>query len=234
MAHDVFVSYSSLDKPIADAACATLEAHGLRCWIAPRDIVAGVDWSDAIIDAITDSSVFVLVLSTASNQSEQVKREVQNAVAEAKPILPFRIEEVDLSKHMRYFIGTPHWLDAMSPPMEAHLLRMAQTVSALISSVSEKGLDPPPQMRPVPFEIAPVTASTPAVASSPVTPAVALSDDTIASAGQALAVYVGPFARILAKKAAKEATSRADFYNRLADQINKPTEKAAFLRKFMG
>ena len=35
MAHDVFISYSSKDKPIADGITANLEAAGLRCWIAP-------------------------------------------------------------------------------------------------------------------------------------------------------------------------------------------------------
>jgi hypothetical protein len=36
MAHDVFISYSTKDKPIADAVCGTLERNGVRCWIAPR------------------------------------------------------------------------------------------------------------------------------------------------------------------------------------------------------
>jgi TIR domain len=35
MAHDVFISHSHADKPAADAACAALEARGIRCWIAP-------------------------------------------------------------------------------------------------------------------------------------------------------------------------------------------------------
>ena len=39
MAHDVFVSYSHHDKAQADAVCATLEAKGIRCWIAPRDVI---------------------------------------------------------------------------------------------------------------------------------------------------------------------------------------------------
>ncbi len=88
--HDVFISYSTLDKPISDAVCAALEGHGIRCWVAPRDITPGQDWSDAIIDAFADCRVCLLILSTASNQSDQVKREFQNAVSEAKPILPFR------------------------------------------------------------------------------------------------------------------------------------------------
>ena len=133
--HDVFISYSTLDKPISDAVCAALEGHGIRCWVAPRDITPGADWSDAIIDAIADCRVCLLVLSAASNHSDQVKREVQNAVSEAKPILPFRIEDVALSKHMRYFIGTPHWLDALTPPMERHLKKMVETVAGLIAAL---------------------------------------------------------------------------------------------------
>jgi hypothetical protein len=52
MAHDVFISHSSKDKLAADAACAVLEGEGIRCWIAPRDITPGAEWSASIIDAI--------------------------------------------------------------------------------------------------------------------------------------------------------------------------------------
>ena len=55
MAHDVFVSYSSKDKPTADAVCATLEGRGIRCWVARRDILPGTDWGESIIDAIEQS-----------------------------------------------------------------------------------------------------------------------------------------------------------------------------------
>jgi TIR domain len=39
--HDVFLSYSSKDKTWADSACAVLEQHRIRCWIAPRDMTPG-------------------------------------------------------------------------------------------------------------------------------------------------------------------------------------------------
>jgi hypothetical protein len=57
MAHDVFISYSSKDKVVADAVCAGLEGRGIACWIAPRDLVPGVDWGAAIVDAISGSKV---------------------------------------------------------------------------------------------------------------------------------------------------------------------------------
>jgi TIR domain-containing protein len=80
LAHDVFISYSSKDKTIGDAVCATLEASGIRCWIAPRDIAPGADWGESIIAAIQGSRVFVLVFSGHANESQQIKREVERAV----------------------------------------------------------------------------------------------------------------------------------------------------------
>ena len=42
---DVFVSYATEDRSTAEAVCAALEASGLRCWIAPRDIHPGSVWA---------------------------------------------------------------------------------------------------------------------------------------------------------------------------------------------
>src|SRR5687767_10675702 len=110
MPHDVFISYSSKDKPTADAACARLEAEGVRCWIAPRDIMPSADWSGAIVDAIGAGRVMVLIFSGHANASEQVKRELELAVDRGLAILPFRIEAVEPAGAMEYFLGTPHWL----------------------------------------------------------------------------------------------------------------------------
>lgn len=144
MAHDVFVSYSSKDKPVADAVCATLEQRGTRCWIAPRDILPGRDWGEAIVDAIGAARVMVLVFSKSANASPQVKREVERAVNKGVIIVPFRIEEVQPSKNLEYFLGTPHWLDALTRPLEQHLEYLADTVSRLLS-----GEQPEPRPAPV-------------------------------------------------------------------------------------
>jgi TIR domain len=132
MAHDAFISYSSKDKPVADAVCANLEANGIRCWIAPRDILPGQDWGEAIIDAINQSRVMILVFSSSANTSPQIKREVERSVSKGIPIIPFRIEDVPLSKSLEYFISTPHWLDAITQPMEKHLQYLSQTVGMLL------------------------------------------------------------------------------------------------------
>jgi len=40
---DVFISYSTEDKAVADAVVSVLENEGIRCWYAPRDIESGTD-----------------------------------------------------------------------------------------------------------------------------------------------------------------------------------------------
>jgi hypothetical protein len=142
MAHDVFISYSNQDKAVADALCATLEANKIRCWIAPRDVPPGQPWPAAIIRAIGEAKVFVLVFSGNANKSPQVYREVEQAVSKEIPILPFRIEDVPPSDEMQYYIGSIHWLDALTPPIENHMRRLVDTVLKLMEVVVEPAPQP--------------------------------------------------------------------------------------------
>jgi Tfp pilus assembly protein PilF len=151
MAHDVFISYAHQDRTVANAVCATLEAHGIRCWIAPRDILAGSDWGEAIIDALKEAKAMILVFSSGSNDSDQIKREVERAVHQGIAVVPFRIEDVLPNKTLEYFISTQHWLDALTPPLEDHLNHLAETITVLLAKKDHKekplpvgGEGPPP------------------------------------------------------------------------------------------
>ncbi len=132
MAHDVFISHSSTDKTVADAAVAALERAKIRCWVAPRDIIPGQDWGASIIDAIRGSRLMIVIFSSQANASVQVKREVERAVHQAIPIIPLRIENIEPTGSMEFFLSTPHWLDAMSTPLEATLVRLVQTVQLIL------------------------------------------------------------------------------------------------------
>jgi formylglycine-generating enzyme required for sulfatase activity len=142
MAHDVFISYSSKDKPVADAVCATLEGLRVRCWVTPRDVLPGLPYGEAIVEAIEASRVLVLVFSASANASTQVMREVERAVSKGIPIIPLRIEDVRPSKSLEYFISAPHWLDALTPPLVKHLQSLGETVQLLLSRLGKR-TDPP-------------------------------------------------------------------------------------------
>jgi parallel beta-helix repeat protein len=131
---DVFISYSNHDKNVADALCATLESRRIRCWIAPRNMPAGADYPTALVHALNNSRILVLVFSNESNKSGQVMREVEKAVRKEMPIIPFRIENVEPTEGMEYLLYTKHWLDAMTPPLEKHLQELADTVQLLLAN----------------------------------------------------------------------------------------------------
>jgi|GEM_PF-5017585 hypothetical protein len=132
MAYDVFISYASKDKAAANAACAVLEARNIRCWIAPRDVQPGQPYGEAIIDAIHGCRLMVLVFSSNANASGHIPKEVERAVSCGVPIIPLRIEDVIPAKSLDYFIGSVHWLDAMTLPLEQHLADLADTIDKIM------------------------------------------------------------------------------------------------------
>jgi len=138
MAHEVFISYSSKDKVIADAVCAKLEENKIRVWIAPRDVLPSKDFAEAVIDAIDDSKVFVLIWSEDSNKSEHILNEVNRAFSKSIAVLPFRINDVEPTKSLEYYIGRTHWLDAITPPIEKHIDELVDIVQAILGKKREE------------------------------------------------------------------------------------------------
>jgi hypothetical protein len=120
LAHDVFISYTIADKAVADAVCHRLEAAGLRCWIAPRDVGFG-DWGAAIVDAISEAKLVVMILSAAANASPNVLDEVVTALDCGTTVTPFRIENIRPTGALRLRLSRLNWLDALSPPLDQHI-----------------------------------------------------------------------------------------------------------------
>ncbi len=159
MAHDAFISYSSKDKTIADAVCARLEARGIRCWIAPRDVQPGAPYGEEIIDAINSARAMVLVLSANANASPHIPKEVERAVSNGVPVIPLRVENVMPAKSLDYFISSVHWLDAITPPLESHLESLATTILTLLPKGAQKA-PPSIPVQPAPSAPAPRPAPT--------------------------------------------------------------------------
>jgi TPR repeat protein len=134
MNFDVFISYSTKDIVAANATCAALEAARIRCWIAPRDIVAGARWGASIVGAINQCRVMVLIFSGNANASVQVHREVDRAFSRGKAVVPLRIEDTKPSDELAYYLDTVHWLDALTPPLERNLVKLVAIVGALLSA----------------------------------------------------------------------------------------------------
>jgi len=139
--HTVFISYSHPDLKIAFSLCSYLESQGIFCWIAPRDILHGANYSASIIEGIDKSRIIILIFSKSSNTSHHVFRELEEALFKNIRILPFRIENIFPSDDMRYFINIPHWFDAFENKPETYFDELLGSIQSYLNTsktVSDK------------------------------------------------------------------------------------------------
>jgi len=201
---DVFISYSQPDAGCAQEMVSLLEAQGIKCWIAPRDIAPSADWAAEIIDAISAAKVMVLVFSGNSNQSAQVRREVERAVHKQVNILPFRIEDVLPSKSLEFFLSSQHWMDAFPPPREAYYQRLGAYLKAQID------LPPPPP----PGNAAAAGGR--------------FAAQELLHVEAQLAEFIGPLAKLLVKRGAARAQGVEDLVASLATELNTESDRRTF------
>ncbi len=128
---DVFVSYAQPDREAAFRIAEQLEAQGVPCWIAPRDVPPGAEYAQAIIAAIESAKALVLVFSEAANESQFVRREVERAVSKTRPVFPVRVREAQPSGALEFFIAGAQWVDAFKSPLEQSLAPIVSAVRAL-------------------------------------------------------------------------------------------------------
>ena len=141
MSYDIFISYSKEDKLTAEAICKELETSGVRCWIAPRDISEGDDWTAAIIGGMNQCQVMVMVFSGSTNSSSHVHREIGHAFNRGLTVIPFRVEETAASDRFQYYLDSVQWLNAFPPPVEQYLPRLTERVNKLLAKL-RTGSDP--------------------------------------------------------------------------------------------
>jgi TolB-like protein/Flp pilus assembly protein TadD len=124
----VFVSYASQDTAVANSIVENLEHHGLKCWLAPRDVRPGTEYADAIVAAINDAKAIVLVLSGSAVASSHVGREVERAASKHKQIIAFRIDIAPLNRSFEYFLSNSQWINVTAMGMPAALAKLKEAV----------------------------------------------------------------------------------------------------------
>jgi len=75
----------------------------------------------------------------------QIKREVNEAIEKEVPVIPFRIEDVKPSGSLGYYLDVTHWLDALTPPLEQHLEKLAEDVNLLLKRTGTQPSIPQPR-----------------------------------------------------------------------------------------
>mgnify|MGYP003186406817 FL=1 len=104
MKKDVFISYSSKDFDKVNSVKNILEINGISCWMAPQCIPSGSSYAKEIPMAIKNCKVFLLMLTSKSQESQWVPKEVSLALSETKCVIPFVIEDCILTDMFNFFL----------------------------------------------------------------------------------------------------------------------------------
>ena len=105
------ISHSKSDADYAQTLCDLLESKGLKCWIAPRNLISGEEWPGGCARGIDLASTMVLIVSDNINKSKPVLSEITRALNSGKTVLPILInKECRLADSIDFLIKPFHWL----------------------------------------------------------------------------------------------------------------------------
>jgi len=139
MKNDVFISYTADDIGAAEAIVAALEASRLRCFIAPRDLPPHMEWATAIIDAIFETRLFLLLFSANANGSLQMARELQIVQDRHIRVFPVRLDESPANPTIEFFLKRQGYFAAL-PPLDDHLPALVDMVHAGLGNRTQRRL----------------------------------------------------------------------------------------------
>lgn len=100
----IFVSYAHLDSERVFAEIKRFNEAGFHVWY-DEGIAPGNEWSDAIAEALSKASVFVVMLTPTSAPRENVLNEIDFALNEHKPFLAIHLDETTLPPGLKLRIS---------------------------------------------------------------------------------------------------------------------------------
>ena len=232
----IFVCYSSKDEAIARGVVEFLEAEGLDCWIASRDVQPGQNYQETIVQALEKAQGIVFLFSESSGTSGEIKKELSLAGGYKTPVFPLRLSPITPTGALRYELATRQWIDIF-PDREQALHKLARTISHVLDAPAAADHDG--------FEASPTAAAPPSLAGAAGLAATSLAKQRVRgvrapimapdsqefeSIRALLARHIGPIAKVIVQKAAAEARTLDELCERLAAHVSKPSDRTAFMQ----
>lgn len=141
----IFISHSSVDKPVARRLAKRLQSRGYSVWLDEKELRLGDPLSDTIATALSETPVLIALVSRHSISSRWVQFEINQAVERQiqgrARVIPLRIDEVDVPPALA---GTLYG-DLGSDPRRTYA-RLWRTLEAVpgIAPTSKRGPRPSP------------------------------------------------------------------------------------------
>lgn len=213
----VVISYTQPDWDLACELVAHVEASGIACWIAGRDVPLGADRATEIVNAIATARVMVLVFSASANSSTDVRREVERAFDRGVAMLPFRIAEVVPSSSLEYFLSGHKFFDAYPPPLAPHYARLCARLNTLLRGSTDTTQPPDATLPPAP------------VLHASEVPPRNVDAASLRRLESELAVHIGPFAEYAVRHAAHASSDIDALLDQLGNHIDSEADRQQFV-----
>jgi hypothetical protein len=98
----LFISYSRKDADRVDPLIVRLQSAGYDVWLDTFELRGGEQWRRSIVEAVDNCDHFLIVLSSNSVISENVRKELDLAESAHKPVIPLEMEFTDIPPAMKY------------------------------------------------------------------------------------------------------------------------------------
>lgn len=124
MNHDVFISYSRRDTPIADQICAAFDRAGISYFIDRQGIGGGVEFPKVLAPAIKNCKVFLLLASENSYNSSFTRREITYAFKKknGENMLPYIIDGCEMPDDIDFIFSSTNWRTSFDHPIDPVLV----------------------------------------------------------------------------------------------------------------
>ncbi len=144
---NIFISYSSKDKDFTKKIYDYLYENGYSVWWDKKITGGNIPWPSQIGNAIENCKAFILVLSSSSENSEHVYKEVQIAMESNKIIIPVSEKDFIIPKKFRYhlagkqtvFFNQPSFYKDLNASLSHSNIHPVETIRSFEIQLNEDG-----------------------------------------------------------------------------------------------
>lgn len=135
--YDVFISYQHNAKKIVDYLVENLERSGISCWYAPRNLIGGQEYDEAITKVISNARCVISVISDEALESQWIKREIVLADDYNIPIISFEIAPIKIQNGLTSRLAIKNKVVAFENPSKS-IMTLIEAINNISSNKDKK------------------------------------------------------------------------------------------------
>ncbi|MCY3415096.1 MAG: BspA family leucine-rich repeat surface protein [Candidatus Heimdallarchaeota archaeon] len=138
---DVFISFSSKDKKVAEELYEKIRKAKQNAWISSLSIDLGQKYSRQILDAIDSCKIFIILISKHSTESRHVETELERGFSKGKDIMPIVLDDQPIPRDWEYFLTTSQWKEVHGMEKEHWMAEVIRNIQLKLGKSVDQEID---------------------------------------------------------------------------------------------